>query len=60
MEEARHLDTSITFYGGSFITDNTGAVVQQASHTEEEVIVAEFDLTACRITRSSWGIFRYG
>eukprot|EP00240_Pyramimonas_obovata_P006010 CAMPEP_0118940016 /NCGR_PEP_ID=MMETSP1169-20130426/30388_1 /TAXON_ID=36882 /ORGANISM="Pyramimonas obovata, Strain CCMP722" /LENGTH=325 /DNA_ID=CAMNT_0006884409 /DNA_START=115 /DNA_END=1092 /DNA_ORIENTATION=- len=57
-EEARHLDSSITFYGGSFIADPTGEVVVQASDSEEVVILARFDLTAARVQRHSWGIFR--
>jgi N-carbamoylputrescine amidase len=49
---------AITFYGSSFIADNTGAKVAEAGRTEEDVICATFDLDALRVTRSSWGLFR--
>ena len=48
----------ITFYGSSFIADNTGAKVAEACRAEEDVICATFDLDALRATRSSWGLFR--
>lgn len=48
----------ITFYGSSFIADHTGALVAQASRTEEEVLLASFDLDAIVAARASWGIFR--
>lgn len=51
-------DSTITFYGSSFISDCTGAKVKEASRTEEEVIVYEFDLEEIERKRSSWGIFR--
>lgn len=49
---------SQTFYGSSFIADQTGALVAQAGRTEEEVLVARFDLDAIRAQRASWGVFR--
>ncbi len=48
----------ITFYGSSFIADHTGALVAQASRSEEQVLTASFDLDAIRAARASWGIFR--
>jgi len=50
--------SSITFYGSSFITDETGAIVQQAGRTEREVILAEIDADKNQQTRASWGLFR--
>ena len=50
--------TEITFYGSSFITDNTGALVAEAGRTSEEVIHATFDRSALSALRSSWGLFR--
>ena len=50
--------TEITFYGSSFIADNTGAKVAEAGRDVEESIVASFDLEALRRTRHSWGLFR--
>jgi N-carbamoylputrescine amidase len=49
---------SVTYYGSSFITDHTGAVVKQADRLTESVLVASFDLDAIREYRRSWGVFR--
>jgi N-carbamoylputrescine amidase len=50
--------SEITFYGGSFITDETGAILAQASPDQPEVITARFDLAAHRERRAGWGLFR--
>lgn len=50
--------TEITFYGSSFIADETGAIVAQASSDRREVIAASFDLAAQRERRAGWGLFR--
>jgi N-carbamoylputrescine amidase len=47
-----------SFYGSSFIADQTGALVAQAGRDAEEVLVARFDLDAIRAQRASWGLFR--
>ncbi|MGP1395088.1 MAG: N-carbamoylputrescine amidase [Inquilinaceae bacterium] len=49
---------SLTFYGSSFIADQTGALIAQAGRDEEAVITACFDLDAARAARASWGLFR--
>lgn len=49
---------SITFYGSSFIADATGAKVAEANRTDEDVLVATFNLDELRTMRSSWGLFR--
>jgi N-carbamoylputrescine amidase len=48
----------VPFYGGSFITDETGAVVRQMGRTEEGFACATFDLDAIGESRRKWGIFR--
>ena len=48
----------ITFYGSSFIADNTGAMVAEAGRDEEAVIVANFDVEGLRNQRAAWGLFR--
>jgi N-carbamoylputrescine amidase len=50
--------TSLTFYGSSFIADNTGALVAEATRTEETTLTATFDLDELAHTRASWGVFR--
>ena len=51
-------DSSITFYGSSFITNQWGTKVCEASKDKEEVLVAEFNLAKIRSDRISWGLFR--
>lgn len=50
--------SALCFYGSSFITDNTGALVQSAGRDEEMVLTASFDLDELAKDRLSWGIFR--
>lgn len=63
--------TKIDFYGGSFITDGTGAVVAQVGGVPQVnggvdpepvdlkgYVKYTFDLDAINIFRASWGIFR--
>lgn len=50
--------SSLTFYGSSFITDETGGVINEADRETEQVIGAEFDLDEIREMRQSWGVFR--
>lgn len=51
-------DSSINFYGSSFITDQFGAKVAEANRTDETYLVHRFDLDALESTRASWGVFR--
>jgi N-carbamoylputrescine amidase len=51
-------DSSITFYGSSFIAGPMGNKLAEASRTEEKVLVAEFDLDQIETMRIEWGIFR--
>jgi N-carbamoylputrescine amidase len=51
-------DSSITFYGSSFIAGPTGNKLVEAGRTEETVLVAEFDLAQLERQRIDWGIFR--
>ncbi|MBQ1461108.1 MAG: N-carbamoylputrescine amidase, partial [Selenomonas sp.] len=50
--------SSLNFYGSSFITDNTGAIITEAGRTEEGVLTASFDLDGYAKDRMSWGLFR--
>ena len=50
--------TKIRFYGTSFITNETGEVMEQAGRTSQEVLAHTFDLDQIRELRSSWGVFR--
>lgn len=48
----------ITFYGSSFIADQTGEKRAEASQDSREVLVATFDLDEIRQQRATWGLFR--
>jgi len=47
-----------TFYGSSFISDQTGALVAQLDRTAEDVLVHSFDLDQIQSERAAWGFFR--
>jgi N-carbamoylputrescine amidase len=51
-------DTSVRFYGSSFIAAETGALLAEASRDREEVITATVDLDAVRRHREDWSFFR--
>ncbi|MET0379855.1 MAG: N-carbamoylputrescine amidase [Spongiibacteraceae bacterium] len=48
----------ITFYGSSFICDETGAMLQSADRITAQVLVHQFDLDVIRERRINWGVFR--
>lgn len=49
---------SLSFYGNSFITDHTGALLQSADSQSEAVLVSDFDLDEIDAYRTEWGLFR--
>lgn len=53
-----HQQSELTFYGSSFITDCTGAILRIADRASDCVILQEFDLDECRSARQEWGVFR--
>jgi len=52
------VENTMTFYGGSFITDGRGEILQEASADNSEVISATFDLDELARERHQWGVFR--
>ncbi len=50
--------SSLRFYGSSFITDETGELLETAGREEETVLLHRFDLDAIQENRLSWGLFR--
>ena len=50
--------SALTFYGSSFITDETGEVLEDAGRTEEKVILHTFDLEKIEEMQFSWGLSR--
>ncbi|ETT75941.1 MULTISPECIES: N-carbamoylputrescine amidase [unclassified Paenibacillus] len=51
-------DSSIDFYGSSFIAGPQGNKIVEAGRDEQTVLVSEFDLDALEVGRIEWGIFR--
>ncbi|QWU16558.1 N-carbamoylputrescine amidase [Paenibacillus sophorae] len=51
-------ESSINFYGSSFIAGPQGNKIAEAGRGEETVLVGEFDLDALETLRIEWGIFR--
>lgn len=58
-EASKYIDgLEMTFYGSSFIADQTGELVAQANKTDECILVHTFDLDAVAAQRAAWGLFR--
>ena len=57
-EENGNQKSSLRFYGSSFICDETGEILADASRDKEEILIYSFDLDQVRTNRLSWGIFR--
>ena len=51
-------ESAITFYGASFITDESGEKVAEADAASEAVLTHTFDLDALATKRRAWGLFR--
>ena len=51
-------NSSMTFYGRSFICDETGTILKGLDRVEENYIISEFDLSEIADKRATWGIFR--
>lgn len=50
--------SALSFYGSSFITDETGAILEQANRTEPDILTHCFDLDKIAEFRREWGVFR--
>lgn len=47
---------TLTFYGASFMSDHTGAIVSEASREHEEIIYGEYDLKMIAAHRKYWAL----
>lgn len=50
--------SALNFYGSSFMTDETGEIVESADRNSELVLIHTYDLDKIAENRLSWGIFR--
>lgn len=57
-EENSYQKSALKFYGSSFLTDETGEVLESADRESDCVILHTFDLDEIRKMRDSWGLFR--
>ncbi len=51
-------NSSMTFYGSSFIANEDGEKIKVLDRVEEGYLIHEFDLSKINSKRQSWGIFR--
>jgi N-carbamoylputrescine amidase len=51
-------ESSLRFYGSSFLTDETGALIAESDRENEGVISAAYDWNRIRKARLEWGVFR--
>ena len=51
-------NSSVTFYGSSFIAGSMGQILAEADRSAETVVTAELDLEKIKADRSAWGFFR--
>ena len=49
---------TLTFYGSSFLSDYTGAIIAEASRDKEEIIYASYDLEADATQREYWALLK--
>jgi N-carbamoylputrescine amidase len=57
-EENAGQSSALTFYGSSFMTDETGEILEDASRDKEEILLHSYDLQQIGKNRLSWGLFR--
>lgn len=57
-EDNSNQESSLNFYGSSFISDETGEIIESADRINEKILISEFDLDNIRNMRLSWGVFR--
>ncbi len=57
-EENGGQKSELVFYGSSFITNETGEVLEAADDCSEGILIHTFDLDEIRTNRMGWGLFR--
>lgn len=56
--ENNNQESSLEFYGSSFMTDQWGEIQESADRSSETVLIHEYDFASNREDRLSWGVFR--
>lgn len=57
-EDNSNQSSSLTFYGSSFMTDETGEIICEADREGNDILLTEYDLEQIRSARFEWGLFR--
>ena len=57
-EENGGQSSILNFYGSSFMTDETGAILSQAERQDEAILLTTYDLDKGANERLNWGLFR--
>jgi N-carbamoylputrescine amidase len=52
------VEGAIEFWGGSFISDPFGEVIARAGHSDEEILIADCELSRIEDTRRNWPFLR--
>jgi N-carbamoylputrescine amidase len=52
------IEGAIQFWGSSFVCDPFGEVIVRASHSDEEILIADCDLARIEHTRRNWPFLR--
>lgn len=50
--------SALTFYGSSFLTEETGEIIVHADRESEGVLLASYDFAHIRQERRNWNVFR--
>ncbi|CAM4227684.1 N-carbamoylputrescine amidase [Streptococcus penaeicida] len=56
--ENGHQESSLVFYGSSFMTDETGLMLEVAGKEGDAILCQTYDLDQIASDRLSWGLFR--
>lgn len=56
--ENNNQESSLEFYGSSFMTDQWGEIQESADRSSETVLIHEYDFASNHEDRLSWGVFR--
>jgi len=51
-------NSSMTFFGSSFVSDEYGNLLSSLDRKEEKLLTVELDLDKCDQERTEWGVFR--
>ncbi|MGT2802357.1 N-carbamoylputrescine amidase [Streptococcus henryi] len=57
-EENGGQTSSLNFYGSSFMTDETGLIIEEAGREGEVILQSTYDLDKGAAERLNWGLFR--